>query len=138
MGRLGKHGVTLEQGWEARLGGSGLQVLGGWSRVPVPGYSEGPGSPGRPGSGGAVFLPESFPKEEVGADPRELGGTGVPEQRRSSGPPGLASLLAAGSFPVSVCVRVLCRNSSSSSLLWRHGAHSWFTACFSRRGDLLP
>ena len=85
-----------------------------------------------------MFLPESFPKEEVGADPRELGGTGVPERRRSSGPPGLASLLAAGSFPVSVCVRVLCRNSSSSSLLWRHGAHSWFTACFSRGGDLLP
>lgn len=33
MGGVGKHGATLEWGWEARLGGSGLQVLGGWTQV---------------------------------------------------------------------------------------------------------
>lgn len=100
MGGVGKHGATLEWGWEARLGGSGLQVLGGWSWVPVPRYSEGLG----PEVGALRFFLSPFPRRRWVLTPGSWEGPGVPERRRSSGPPGLASLLAAGSFRVSVLV----------------------------------
>lgn len=129
MGGVGKRGAALEQGWEARLGGSGLKVLCGWSWVPLPGSNEGPGSPGWPWSEGALFLPESFSEEEVGADPRQLGGAEGPgrEEEPWTLRPGFS--VSHRLFPcVRVHVRLLCRIPSLSSLLWGHGAYSWFTA----------
>ena len=139
MGGVGERGVALEQGWEARLGGSGLKVLGGWSRVPLPGSSEGPCSSGWPWSEDAVFLPESFSEEEVGADPRQLGGAEGPGGEEEPWTLRAGFSVSRRLFPrVRVRVRVLCRIPSSSSRLWGHGAYSWFKAHFSLGGALLP
>lgn len=86
-----------------------------------------------------MFLPESFSKEEVGADPRELGGAWGPGAEEELWTPRAGFSVSRRLFPcVCVGVRVLCRDSSLSSLLWGHGAHSWLTARFSRGGLCFP
>lgn len=111
-------------------------MLGEWSWVPLPRSSEGLGSPGRPWSEDAVFLPESFSEEEVGADPRERGGAEGPggEEEPWTLRPGFS--VSCRLFPcVHVHVRMLCRIPSLSSLLWGHGAYSWFMPA-SLKGEL--